>query len=350
MAQITYHPSSLENFHLEGYEVTLDKIDMKLSDFEDKGQMGGNNLCILPITIKINENLNIAGDVYKNGREFGFTLYEVRQATLKYDLKTIGTDNSIFEQLYGMGRLKEVGISSSILTKSSVNQNVDAYYATNIIQFQKPNGILSIQGRITFKILLAKEISKKPQEHDWKEESLIWRCLVSTDAIENLKKDENFIIKCKGQNFNFNKTLLCIVSDVFRTMIQGQLGQEAQEGTVEINDFNPDTIRAFNRICFENKDFEEGDSIPELLLFAQKYFMDSLKQKCLKNLVTNLNTDNIYEIIKIADQIDDEKLLKICAKYMKSNNGKLDENAEWLAFLQSNPNCMFKIMKFMLYA
>ena len=101
-----------------------------------------------------------------------------------------------------MGRLKEVGISSSILTKSSVNQNVDAYYATNIIQFQKPNGILSIQGRITFKILLAKEISKTPQEHDWKEESLTWRCLLSTDAIENLKKDENFIIKCKGQKFN----------------------------------------------------------------------------------------------------------------------------------------------------
>ena len=133
-------------------------------------------------------------------------------------------------------------------------------------------------------------------------------------------------------------------------MIQGQLGQEAQEGTVEINDFNPDTIQAFKRICFENKDFEEGVSIPDLLLFAQKYFLNPLKQKCLNHLVNNLNPDNIYDVVKIADQIDDENLLKICAKYMRLNRSKLDRNEEWLDFQRSHPNCMIKMMNFILYS
>ena len=106
----------------------------------------------------------------------------------------------------------------------------------------------------------------------------------------------------------------------------------------------------FKRICFDNEDFEAGDSIPDLLLFAQKYFMNSLKQKCLNNLVTNLNPDNIYDVIKIADQIDDENLLKICARYMSLNKRRLEKNEEWMAFLKSHPNCMFKIMQFMLYA
>ena len=174
--------------------------------------------------------------------------------------------------------------------------------------------------------------------------------LISNEAIENLKKDKNFIISCKGQFFHFNKTLLCIVSDVFRAMIQGQLGQEAQDGMVKIDDFNPDTIKAFERIVFENKDFEEEDSILHILLFAQKYFMTALKQKCIKYLHENMKPDNIYEIIKIADQIDDENLLKYCARYMRLNRDKLEKDAEWLAFMESHPNCMFKIMKFMLYA
>ena len=63
-----------------------------------------------------------------------------------------------------------------------------------------------------------------------------------------------------------------------------------------------------------------------------------------------MNPDNIYDIIKIADQIDDENLLKICAQYMRLNRDKLEKNAEWFAFMDSHSKCMIKIMKFMLYA
>ena len=236
--------------------------------------------------------------------------------------------------------------NSSILTKSTENQDQNASYANCRIEFQKPNGFASIRGSITFNIVLIDEIPVG----SYGTEFATWPCLFSQEAIENLKNEENFVFNCKGESIHFNKTLLCTVSDVFRTMIQGQLGQEAKTGKVEIDDFTPDTIKAFKRICFENKDFEEGGPIPDLLLFAQKYFMNSLKQKCLNNLVTNLNPDNIYDVIKIADQIDDENLLKICAKYMSLNKRKLEKNEEWMAFLKSHPNCMFKIMQFMLYA
>ena len=75
------------------------------------------------------------------------------------------------------------------------------------------------------------------------------------DAFENLLYEKDFIIKCGDQEFHFNKTLLCLVSDVFRTMIQGKLGSEAISGFVEILDTSPDTIKAFQKIVFENKYF-----------------------------------------------------------------------------------------------
>ena len=352
-----FNPSSCTNFHLEGYEVTIDNFDMKISDFEIKNQPPPHQpynmpvgvdqtLKLYPITIRIKENFNVAGDIYIKGTEFGFTLYKVRDFSMKYDLMTYDSTNSVYEKLYGMEDFMDTGDNSSILTKSTENQDQNGCYANCRIDFQKPNGFVSIKGKITFKIVLFEEIPNGPFETEFE----TWPCLFSEEAIENLKNEENFVFNCKAESIHFNKTLLCTVSDVFRTMIQGRIGQEAKTGMVEIDDFTPDTIKAFKRICFDNKDFEEGDSVPDLLLFAQKYFMNSLKQKCLNYLVTNLSPDNIYDVTKIADQIDDENLLKICARYMSLNKRKLEKNEEWMTFLKSHPNCMFKIMQFMLYA
>ena len=298
---------------------------MKLSDFENRGPRygGGPDVLLFPITIKINEELNISGDIYKVNKEFGFTFYKVvKDFSMKYDLTIYDANNAVSEQLFGMRRFDKIGEDCSNHTKSSVNQNLKTSYSTCILRIEKPDDVMSIKGRITFKITLNMEIKIDP----YVIESINWCSLVSKEAVENLKTDNNFTITCKGESFYFNKTLLCIVSDVFRTMIQGKIGQEAITGKVEIEDFTPDTIGAFKRICFENKDFEEGDSIPDLLLFAQKYFMSSLKQKCMKYLVNNLNPDNIYDVTKIADQIDDENLLKICARYMSLNKRKLEKN------------------------
>ena len=363
MPVIRLNPSLSTNFHLEGYEVTIDNINLNASDFEnrDDGDQNWRRLKIVPITIKINENLNISGDVYTENDELGFTLYEVGNFSMKYNLNIKHSKYGISslvptcKQLNGMVNSQKAGKDSSDLIKSHSNKNVKTSYSTCIISLQKPNtdGILWIKGKITFKIVLTNEILKDLETDSFKidmAELLKWDCFISKEANQNLKSKENFIIKCKGKNFYFNKTLLCIISDVFSAMIQGKLGQEGQSGIVEINDFTPDIIRAFKRICFESKDFEEEDSIPDLLLFAQKYFMNPLKQKCLNYLVTNLNQSNIYDVIKIADQIDDENLLKICVNYMCLNKSKLKKNEEWQDFQKSHPECMIRIMNLMLYS
>ena len=124
-------PSSCTNFNLEGYEVTIDNFDMKLSEFEIKSLPPPHQhynvpagvdqpLKIYPITIKINENHTIASDIYIRGSEFGFTLYKVRDFSMKYDLTTYDSANSISEKLYGFEDFMDSG-NSSILTKSTEN-------------------------------------------------------------------------------------------------------------------------------------------------------------------------------------------------------------------------------------
>ena len=84
MSATTFNPRSSRSFHLDGYEVTVDEIDMKLSEFENKGPryQDGPTIMILPINIRINEHINVPGDIYIMGKEFGFTLYNVHDSCL----------------------------------------------------------------------------------------------------------------------------------------------------------------------------------------------------------------------------------------------------------------------------
>ena len=183
MSVIPLNSSFSRNFHLEGYEVTIDNINLNASDFEnrDDGDQNWRRLKIVPITIKINENLNISGDVYTEDDELGFTLYEVGNFSMKYNLNIKHSKYGIFsslvpscKQLNGMINSQRAGKDSSDLRKSHTNMNVKTSYSTCIISLQKLNtdGILWIKGKITFKIVLTNEILKDLETDSFK---LTWQ-------------------------------------------------------------------------------------------------------------------------------------------------------------------------------
>ena len=76
------------NFQLAGYEVTLDQIDLKISEFESRvpHYYVGPNVLIYPITFRINEKISIDGDIYKRENEIGITLYKVCRFSMTWDM------------------------------------------------------------------------------------------------------------------------------------------------------------------------------------------------------------------------------------------------------------------------
>ena len=165
---------------------------------------------------------------------------------------------------------------------------------------------------------------------------------ISNEVISQLQLEKNFTIKCHGESFQFNKTLLSMMSEIFKQMFYGN-SKEAQSNCVEINDFNPKTIEAFGRVAFGDENIKNEDLTTDLLMFANKYFMKPLMEKCRNNLVQILNNDNLGEIIKVAYHIDDEKLLKVCAKYLLENKKELNSIEEWKNFVKANKECMKQV-------
>ena len=132
------------------------------------------------------------------------------------------------------------------------------------------------------------------------------------------------------------------MSEVFKRMIDGN-SNEAKSKCVVINDFDPKTIEAFGRVAFGDETIKNEDLTTDLLMFANKYFMKPLMKKCRNNLVQILNNDNLSEIIKVAYHIDDEKLLRICAKYLLENKKELNSTEEWKNFIRANKECMKQV-------
>ena len=320
---MTFEPNSINDVQLYCKYVTFDNVEIKFSDFEYRPhpQVYGRGMELLPIIIKL-DGAQVVGDIYKyeNSPEMGFTLYDVQDFDMEYDLTAEQSNYKPFKVAGGCKGADIKGRVNDIYT-STVNESKKiTTFSTCKISLENPRPISNMKGKISFRISLRNEIK---QNENTQVSVTSFFC---KDAIENLTQEKNFVIKCDGQEFHFNKTLLCMISDVFRRMIQGNLGTESQSGFVEIVDFSPDTIRAFQRVVFENKELDVQDPMIELMMFADKYFIIPMKQKCIKGLVSNLSNDNVYEVIKIAAQIHDDDLIKTCAKFLsKSKNGKTNE-------------------------
>ena len=182
---------------------------------------------------------------------------------------------------------------------------------------------------------------------------------VPTSMLENFKSlicknafaqvDNNFKIICQGEEFQFNKTLLSMVSEVFAKMVQGNFNKEATSNSVEIIDFSPDTIRTFQKFAFENEEIKDEEMNMELLMFAQKYLMKPLIAKCRERLFANITHGNVFEIIKTAYFIDDEDIFKEASEYLKANSEELKDTDDWLSFEEANPKIIAKVYRFMMF-
>ena len=203
-------------------------------------------------------------------------------------------------------------------------------------------GILSdSSGPPNLKIYLEVKLNEE------REVTLDFMSIISPEVMTQMNEDLNFTIKCNGQSFGFNKTLLSLTSEVFYKMINSLNTKEAQTNSVEINDFSPKTIQSFQKIIHGKEISRRKEFTTELMLLAQKYFIKPLIEKCTKYLKKSLTQENVFDVIKIAHLIDEENLLKNAAKFLLKNLEQMKGSEEWTNFEKTDPDCMVRIYRLM---
>merc|ERR1712150_288900 len=153
-------------------------------------------------------------------------------------------------------------------------------------------------------------------------------------------KGDDFQIVCQGEEFDFNRSILCKMSPVFERMLANTSLEEHKNGRVEIIDTTPETIRALKN--FLSLSYIQKEELTfEMLLFADKYDISPLYKLCQDYLCNAITKENVFDVIKAANYTKDEELIGKSAQFIRANLGVFDigENPEWSKFCKENPDC-----------
>ena len=106
---------------------------------------------------------------------------------------------------------------------------------------------------------------------------------------------------------------------MFERMFQQKM-KEAIEGRLVIDDIEPNVLKEL--ICFiytgkfTEKEIPEG-MFTDLFKSADKYGMDGLKVKCLKQIIKTVTKDNALEVYGLGDTYNEPSLMAAALQILK---------------------------------
>ena len=198
---------------------------------------------------------------------------------------------------------------------------------------------------------------------------------LNLDPDKPIQNAKDFQIICQQPNvfgqggigpkkvFEFSKSVLMKASPVFQTMLENPEYVEIQKSHVKMIDTTPEIVEAFQNVLFGTSIEEEMFSVG-LLRFAHKYEMDLLYEMCQDFLCKQLDKFQGYtpaasnrsdkdskrfdflEVLKVANLLEDEKILSKAFECMKRNLGDVTFTMNWKEFIfHEDPEYLEKVLK-----
>ena len=133
-------------------------------------------------------------------------------------------------------------------------------------------------------------------------------------------KFSDFIISCRGTEFKCHKAILAGRSTYFRRMLSHDM-EEAKQNYVDIPDIPADIVKEMLRYIY-TLPVDLVTNAPGLLEAAEKYDLQELKKMCEESLCSTMTTDNVLDMLVLAD-LNRAAVLKSVALRLIVDNGDL---------------------------
>ena len=130
----------------------------------------------------------------------------------------------------------------------------------------------------------------------------------------SLMSDIKFVVgesdSCRQVCVPAHKFVLAISSPVFEAMFYGQMAEKGEE--VELPDTDSHTLLEFLRFVYCDEVNLTADNVRAVLYLADKYDVPPLKKKCVRFLEDTIDTESVFDILMMAQKINEEDLRRIC--------------------------------------
>ncbi|KAL6296736.1 hypothetical protein ACE6H2_004878 [Prunus campanulata] len=139
-----------------------------------------------------------------------------------------------------------------------------------------------------------------------------------------------------------HKAVLVNRSSVLRAMTVNKM-EESMSGIIKIRDVSYRTLRAFVNYLYTAEVYLDEQLACDLLVMAEIYQVQHLKNYCQKFLVSNLNLDNSLSTYTLAHQHNAKLIIDAALTLIIDNMDKLTAQEEYAELKEKDPQLVFEI-------
>jgi speckle-type POZ protein len=155
----------------------------------------------------------------------------------------------------------------------------------------------------------------------------------------------DFIIEANNKQYKVNKLFLALRSPVMKAMLEQDM-LEKKENKMIIKDIGEDVMLQLLRFLYGEKILKLDQVAERLLVVAEKYEMNQLKDICFDFLITDLNAENVLDYLKLAYLTNLEKLKKKSIDFIARNKKSIIDREEWNKLKRECPQLGFDFFEF----
>ena len=112
--------------------------------------------------------------------------------------------------------------------------------------------------------------------------------------------------------------------------------KEENENSSEMVDFDKETVENFLEYIYDKGNLDLDDFTPQLLLIAEKYNVKELLEECEQALRRLLDSENVFEILKVAFLVNQNFLMETIREFLFENPSNFFRN-EWTQLVNAHP-------------
>lgn len=147
-----------------------------------------------------------------------------------------------------------------------------------------------------------------------------------------------------GKEFPTHKNILAAHSIVFEAMFQCNM-RESQTNRVEIDDIDGNIMEEFINYIYTGKINNLYEIVINLLVVADKYDMNDLRNTCEKTLSESFTFNNVLEIFDISDKFRLPKLREEVKKFIVTYSEVIGRTLEFEWMVRTNPHLAVELFQ-----
>ncbi|XP_015915754.1 uncharacterized protein [Parasteatoda tepidariorum] len=142
-----------------------------------------------------------------------------------------------------------------------------------------------------------------------------------------------------------HKSVLAAHSPVFLKMLEDDF-EESRTNTITIRDYGCETFENFLRYLYTGEiEDKTWISMKDLYILSDKYAIIALKQDCADIIASNINIDQVCEVLEMAYFYDDQKLKCEASNFALQHFDELVSTEKWAELVTNDPLIGYELLR-----